>query len=629
MGMFLGLVFGLELAAVGDLLPYPRDSFVFIIYISLVVWVLSVFITSMTAIIYFSIARFFQSNSLRIKVRRLLFALMIFIFFMSQGLLIWFELNRPIYLWSMVFIIGLTLTLIVSIILAIYLSRFWVKHFPGQKAGQKRGFLKKMRFSIPVYFLALLIVLVIIGSIVSNKPTRKEKLIPQDVDAKILFLGVDAANWAMLSPMIENGSLPNFEYLVKNGAHGPLPSLISLYNPFANTITHGIKSAAVWTSILTGKKAGEHGIKDFVYTEIPNIYHPFRYPLLPSFTPYFDKLQHSLNIKMRPYHRGMFKSKAAWHIYSEMGHEAAALGWWETWPAENFPGEILTDRFDDPTLTKRWFPPTFISQAEVMSVLKSIKEPDPEELAYFTSYSFEPKYLEIYAADSREYMRNDLLKNLVQSYYKDKFRSETGLRLMNEHEYTFMSVYFYGLDTAGHAFWRFMEPDLFKDVEQEEITWFGNIIPKYYQFVDNEIGKYLNMIDDKTTVVIVSDHGMGPWLGARLTKKGVRLSGSHRRNGIIILYGKNINKGAKIHPKNLLDVLPTMLYISGLPIAKDMAGNVIEEAIEPLVLAKRPIKYISTYETERYEFDDVKNIIKDISVDKNQLEQLRALGYIK
>ena len=60
-----------------------------------------------------------------------------------------------------------------------------------------------------------------------------------------------------------------------------------------------------------------------------------------------------------------------------------------------------------------------------------------------------------------------------------------------------------------------------------------------------------------------------------------------------------------------------------------MAGHVIEEAIEPLVLAKRPIKYISTYETERYEFDDVKNIIKDISVDKNQLEQLRALGYIK
>lgn len=628
-GLLFGLVFGLEVGALGDLLPYPRDSFIFILYFSIVFWVLSAVGMTALSLIYCAITKLIGNRVSLKNIRQIIVKTIIFVFVFSQGMIAWIELNRPIFFNCGKMIAGLFITLALSILIAVLLGRVFIRISPGPEAGKSRRLRQKMRFLIPSYFVIMFVGLVIIASFISQTPINKEKLQPVEGENKILFLGVDAANWELLDPLLEQGLLPNFAHLIDNGARGPLPSIVSMYNPFANTITRGIKSAAVWTSILTGKSPMKHGIKDFIFTEIPGIHHPFRYPLLPSFTPSRKKVEKFLGLRSRPYFRALLKTKAAWHIYSDLGLEAAALGWWETWPAEDLPGEILTDRFDDLNLPKRWSPQSFISNDEVEALVEKMKNPDSTELAAFTSFPYRPDYKEIFSKESREYMRNDLVKNLVKSYYQDKFRSDLGLRLLQEREYAFMSVYFYGLDTVGHAFWRFMEPALFIDVEPEEIEYFGDIIKKYCRFIDEEIGKYLELVDENTSIVAVSDHGMGPWLGARLAKKGVRLSGSHREKGVVILSGAGIRKGVTIHPKNVLDILPTTLYLSGLPVAKDMDGKVIVDAIEPQILSKRPIEYISTFETKRYKFQRILGLGSERSMDKTQMERLKALGYVK
>jgi len=68
---------------------------------------------------------------------------------------------------------------------------------------------------------------------------------------KIFILGLDGLTWDIIKPLIKNGKLPCFEMLLNEGCHAELESC---YPPF---------SPPAWTSIVTGKNPGKHGIFDF------------------------------------------------------------------------------------------------------------------------------------------------------------------------------------------------------------------------------------------------------------------------------------------------------------------------------------------------------------------------------
>ncbi len=618
-GLLWGLIFGLELAGLGDLLPYPKDTFIFVLVLSLlsmVIW------TGIFAIIGL-IARLLSQPA------GFLYGIGIFSILFSQSMIFWIEANRPVSFASLKIIFGGAVSLLVSALVTYYLIRLFAKMGSSKLFRLKISPWLRAKFWLSAYLPALAMIVVVISVVASSSPIRKNPLKNIEPAGKVLFLGVDAACWENMQPLLDAGRLPNFAKLIKEGSAGRLPSLVSLYNPFANTITMGIKSAAVWNSILTGKSPARHGIKDFIYTEIPGIKHPFRYPLLPSFTPARERVEKALGLKSRPFNRLQRKSKAIWNILTDAGIEVGALGFWTTWPEEEINGDFLSDRFEDTDLPQRWFPDTLVSEAEVDSMLALMQTPALEDLRYFTAYDYDPQFKDHFSKDSREYLHNDLLTNLFKSYYQDRFRSELGLRLMRQHEYAFLAVYFYGLDTAGHAFTRFQHPELFADVQPKEVEYFGQIIAKYYEWIDAEIGKYLSQMDPSTTVLLCSDHGMGPWIGNRLAKKDVRLSGSHRKDGMVILSGNVIQSGKRISPKNVLDILPTALYLVGLPVAKDMEGTVLTEAIRPEILAARPIGKIHTYETEKWRMRGLEAVVSSQSVDEKMLQKLRGLGYLK
>jgi predicted AlkP superfamily phosphohydrolase/phosphomutase len=331
---------------------------------------------------------------------------------------------------------------------------------------------------------------------------------------------------------------------------------------------------------------------------------------------------------LRPCNRFLRKTKAAWNILSDVGLKVGILGCWATWPAEEVNGHLLSDRFTHPGLANRWFPQDLIKQADVDSLLNLIDNPAPQDLQFFTQFSYDPTFRKHFRNDSREYMRNDLVHNLITSFYKDRFCSRLGLKLLDENEYALLAVYFYGSDPAGHAFSRFKFPELFLDVEPEESDYFGDIIDKYYVWVDKQIGKYLEKTDQNTTVVVCSDHGMGPWMKMSSVKNGVRLSGSHRKDGVVILWGNHIRKGVNITPRNLLDVFPTILYLIGMPTALDMDGTVMKDAISQEYLDAFPGRSIETYETRRYKYDPHVAISSKPSVDEKMMDRLRSLGYL-
>jgi predicted AlkP superfamily phosphohydrolase/phosphomutase len=68
---------------------------------------------------------------------------------------------------------------------------------------------------------------------------------------KLIFVGVDGADWSIVNPMIEEGILPNFKKLMDEGCYGGLHSTTCFYSPPA------------WVAMMTGYRPGSTGIYTF------------------------------------------------------------------------------------------------------------------------------------------------------------------------------------------------------------------------------------------------------------------------------------------------------------------------------------------------------------------------------
>ena len=97
------------------------------------------------------------------------------------------------------------------------------------------------------------------------------------------------------------------------------------------------------------------------------------------------------------------------------------------------------------------------------------------------------------------------------------------------------------------------------------------------------VGRFLEAMDSRTTLVVLSDHGFE--LG-RLpddpskTRDMRRVSERfHNPEGVLYIYGHHVKRGRLDQPK-ITDVAPTVLALSGLPPARDMPGRVLMEALD-------------------------------------------------
>jgi predicted AlkP superfamily phosphohydrolase/phosphomutase len=65
-------------------------------------------------------------------------------------------------------------------------------------------------------------------------------------------------------------------------------------------------------------------------------------------------------------------------------------------------------------------------------------------------------------------------------------------------------------------------------------------------------------------------------------------SGSHRPEGILALAGPGIRKGAHLPDAAIADVAPTLLHLLGQSLPGSLEGRVLEEALDPGLLARFP-----------------------------------------
>jgi len=412
---------------------------------------------------------------------------------------------------------------------------------------------------------------------------------------KVMLIGLDSINFDCIDPLLKEGRLPNIQYLMKNGSYGKLKSIRPMASP------------VLWTSMVTGKNYYKQGINFFLQNVyyVPTLDKPILIPrgfgihdIVKLFKIY--KEEHTPIGKWR-------KVKAIWNILSEHKKTVGLVGYWCTWPAEEVNGFIVSDRFH--------FGGSFSSQkAEGLKLAKENTGETVPDLTYPTGLYKDIIGMRIHPSSlspdtAKRFMNVDIdpstytintddkVSEIMMAYSQDESYARVGLELYNRYNPDFFSVYAEGPDVAGHLFWDAHEPDnpvFGGGVTEDNINKFGNTINAYYEYVDEILGRYLKVMDKDAILIVCSDHGMGANPVVDQYPPG-----THRIDGSIFLMGNGVKKKNEIDNASIMDITPTILYFLGLPVAKDMDGNILTQVAEDDFLTKHPVRYIKTYEWGR------------------------------
>ncbi len=396
---------------------------------------------------------------------------------------------------------------------------------------------------------------------------------PPQRTEKILFVGIDALDWEVARPMMDEGKLPNLARLVREGTSADILTLIPL-----------ARSPIIWTTIGTGKEPRQHGIGGFVEDD-----------------------------GQTPITRTGRRTKAIWNILGAAGIEVGVVGWWVTWPAEAVNGVMVSDyvqyNFSDTELYEGQTYPEDLYE-EIEGLVLPRDQVTNDILAPFVE------------GDPADHVKGEYARGMEALRWivgADLTFTRVGLHLYRTRRPQFFAVYLRGLDSVCHKFWH-----EFKAPEPTGSP-FRPTVPYYYEFADSLLGLFLATADDRTTVLVCSDHG---FRGARTRWDGTPALGirMHREYGAITMYGPGIERGGTVRNVTVLDVTPTLLYFFGLPVADDMRGVAVKNFFTRQFQETHPLLSIDTYETSA---EAARPEAIESPVDGELVERLKSLGYIQ
>jgi len=444
----------------------------------------------------------------------------------------------------------------------------------------------------------------------------------------LVVVGVDGLEWRLVLQFAREGALPNLARLMEEGCAGKLETLEPTISP------------VIWTTIATGKKPEQHGIKDFFFTdEATGERHLFT-----------------------SVHR---KSKAFWNLLSDAGRTCHVEGWWCTWPAEplDHGGTMVaqtTTRAQINFRNGRIWKGTYLKGLP--------RQTEPEELgaamdAHFAALAdtADAELAQTFGSAATPAtppgrMTQELFDCVKQAYFGDRlFLAAAEDQLDAKKPYDLLAVYFGVTDVASHLFWRDFEPSLYKvPPSAAELADFGHVVRDTYRFADAAIGALRAKAPDADFIVL-SDHGFHAVdverdFDASFAAKDKRFDSGHHTDappGVFIASGPSFKKqpvAATAAPSDLRtvgrveDVLPTLLVLEGLPLARDLAGRPMRQVFTDVVLAAAPGDPVATYDdadwsrTREKVRIDAQKLERNFEgalrrLDKESRDYLRKLGY--
>jgi predicted AlkP superfamily phosphohydrolase/phosphomutase/Flp pilus assembly protein TadD len=407
--------------------------------------------------------------------------------------------------------------------------------------------------------------------------------------SRVIVLGLDGMDPQTVDTLMAEGKMPNFARMRREGTYGRLQSM------------HPLLSPVIWTTIATGKTPDQHGIGHFTAVDDKG-----------------DQL---------PVTSHMRKVKALWNILSEKDKKVDVVGWWATWPAETVKnGSIVSDHtcyhflFPQgqeqpkdlqgltypPDLFEKVKPlvrrPTDVTMAEASPYIHVT----PEELAKPFSFDDDVGHFKWALATAESYRK-------------------IGLKLWKEQKPDVLLTYIEGTDSVAHLFGHLFRAQGLSGELADQQRKYGDAVEQMYQLADRIVGEYMEAAGKDATLIVLSDHGF--MLGElqedpSKTRDMRRVSEKfHREEGILYMYGRKVKQNGRFDGAKLVDLVPSILALSGLPPARDMPGRVLTEGLD----LKVPGPRVASYEQGGAATAVAAN---DTSANPEIMERLKSLGYI-
>ncbi|NIR51226.1 hypothetical protein GWO43_21685 [candidate division KSB1 bacterium] len=501
----------------------------------------------------------------------------------------------------------------------------------------------------------------------------------------IIFVGLDCATYWIVEKLVAEGRMPNLARLMAQGV------------TFHTECEEPVVSPVVWTSIATAKSPEKHGVKSFHATS------------------------------------ASVKTKRIWDIFLDRGAAVGIMGHFVIWPPQKVRGFMVPDllALDDQT------------QPEDLRFLRKLTESSKSGRGEGIHHNMQSAW-DAYAHGVRLSTLWSAFIQLAQKKFSKRplIEEQFGMRVLKQclyadvftwlwKKYRPQYAYFHNhlIDTSSHIFWKYLEPQKFGKVPQDEVEKYGDYLFKAFEHADATLGQILTLVDEDTVVIVASDHGAKAaveqarqwriptiksenlmqalnierdvsysnvgfdilvkpriesdenkanlkqlfskiqivedqlplfqileqdasniWLRLNnaiedLSSRHVRIkghefnmdrfvhasndrtSGVHDgKNAILVLCGRGVKQGVKIKEKaHVMDIVPTILALSAMPVGRDMDGTVLTEALEDDFLESHPIEKIDTHDEPHSEGHDGD---VDMETSKELKNQLRALGYL-
>ena len=436
-----------------------------------------------------------------------------------------------------------------------------------------------------------------------------EQLVDAADPDPVLVLGIDGLEWDVLGPLVEAGEMPNFANLMEDGQFGLLKTTRPTFSPI------------IWTSIATGKRPPEHGIRGFV-----------------------RRRGEGKGDKRRLYNSHDRRTKAFWNILADYGRSAAVVGWGMTYPVEPIDG-VMGAQVNTLDQAHRRQGRAILKGGLQAGITGQVfpEERTPEILTLHDHIVEElPQRVEAIFGDVPVQMSpltERLWNNTQWAFRADAVYLEVAELLATE-GFDLVACYLGGADVTGHRFWRHMRPDLYEfPPPLEEIEAFSEVVPDYYRFLDQALGRLRAAMPPNANVLVITDHGMTAVnRDAEFVNDDIPEdinSGHHHgaKPGVMVVAGPGFEPEAGFGGSwrkqdlptlaSVYDVTPTLLNLLGIPVGADMRGKVMEAVILP------DSGSVPTHDSDEWQASRREAPGKQVEEDPERMKQLRALGYIE
>jgi predicted AlkP superfamily phosphohydrolase/phosphomutase len=273
---------------------------------------------------------------------------------------------------------------------------------------------------------------------------------PSPHRGKVLVIGLDGATFDLIQPWAVGGYLPTFSRLMDQGAHGRLRSTIP---PM---------TAPAWTSFATGTNPGKHRLYDWIARE-PESY------------------------RFSPVTGLDGKAPTIYTLLSQTGRRVCTLNVPMTYPPVPVNG-VMVSGMPAPSTQNTITYPADLFQDILQAVGDYVLYPDP----------------------GQAYSDSGVDAFLDRLYRTTDVRVRTFDYLRAREAWDFAMIVFNGTDTICHALWKYMDPE-HPLHDPSRYAKYGSAIRDYYQLIDKHLARVVEGLDEDTTLVIMSDHGFGPF----------------------------------------------------------------------------------------------------------------------